>query len=352
MSITAGPMEKFQSYAQFTNAKEFNRHTELWLADLKWDFTKSEVIALKRLIRFSVKYNGISNAKIGTVLKAIHELDTKVGVSRATFKRMVVKAKTKGMLVTVETMRMTGGQTSNLYIFQRHPSFNRFDPPSGQKMNHPNKTSNLLKAEKKEIKERIGADREIKPVDNFSTTYPHPSATSQAHQSSANMKEAPTQSMALDHTYTSEAVPKRFRDLVSCYFDNADIIEEYWRMAKHAAYLFLFEQDEPFTLMTAIDSFKQMIRSLKKGRVHHPIGYFYSIMYNKCGTAFYEDLRELKEDTDEVHGGENRSNDIEMQQLPTNSTPTVGRTNANTDSYYPGFARLLEEFGNPYVGCS
>lgn len=309
MNTIAGSIEQFQHYAQFRNTEEFNRHMEMWLLEAKHDFTKSEMIALKRLIRFSVKHNGISNAKIGTILKAIHELDTKVGVSRATFKRMLVKAKTKGMLVTIETTRKSGGQASNLYIFQRHPYF---DPPSDEKLNHQYKANNLLKTENKDLKERIGADRQFKPVDNFpqhehqqsgkqSKTEEQPIADNQPDSDQAahanSRKRSSNQHTALtncqlDHTYTSDSVPKRFRDLVSCYFDAADEIEEYWRMARHAAYIFLFEDDTQFTLATAIDSFKQMIGSLKKGRVKNNVAYFYGVMYNKCGLAFYEDLRE------------------------------------------------------------
>ncbi len=45
----------------------------MFLADHKKDFTKGELVAFKRLARCSVKYVGVANAKIGTLLRAINE---------------------------------------------------------------------------------------------------------------------------------------------------------------------------------------------------------------------------------------------------------------------------------------
>src|SRR5690606_41192135 len=76
-------IRKFKKYSQFKSLKDFNNNMEQWLVDHKKLFTPSELIALKRLIRFSAKVHGIANAKINTLLDAIKEKDTNgYGVSR------------------------------------------------------------------------------------------------------------------------------------------------------------------------------------------------------------------------------------------------------------------------------
>ena len=68
MNLKSGRIEGFEQYSQFTSLKEFNTHVEMWLAVKKGDFPKGELVALKRLVRFSAKIPGVSNAKIGTIL--------------------------------------------------------------------------------------------------------------------------------------------------------------------------------------------------------------------------------------------------------------------------------------------
>jgi hypothetical protein len=116
-----GNIESFKQLSQFNDLKDFNNNIEQWMIDLKSKFTKSELIALKRLVRFSAKVFGVCNAKIGTIVSATHE-NNNVGISRSTFKRMVSKAKEFGLLVVTEMERRNGSQTSNLYVFNRYIS--------------------------------------------------------------------------------------------------------------------------------------------------------------------------------------------------------------------------------------
>ena len=67
------------------------------MLDYKKEFTKGELVGLKRLVRFSAKIPGVCYARIGTVLKAIHEEYHDHGISRSTFKRMIGKAKALGI---------------------------------------------------------------------------------------------------------------------------------------------------------------------------------------------------------------------------------------------------------------
>src|SRR3954453_5621772 len=145
MNLKSGKIEGFAQYSQFSSLKEFNTHMEMWLVEYKEKFSKGELVGLKRLVRFSAKIPGVCNAKIGTILKAIHAEYNNNGISRSTFKRMILKAKELGILTVYETERKNGSQSSNLYTINRFPSN---EPAKEETMNHPKEASNLLKTEK------------------------------------------------------------------------------------------------------------------------------------------------------------------------------------------------------------
>lgn len=92
MNLKSGKIEGFYQFSQFESLKEFNIHMEMWLLKSKHEFSKGELVGLKRQARFSAKIPGVCNAKIGTLLKAIHEEYAGNGISRSTFKRMIGKA--------------------------------------------------------------------------------------------------------------------------------------------------------------------------------------------------------------------------------------------------------------------
>ncbi|WP_238579075.1 hypothetical protein [Neobacillus niacini] len=132
MNLKSGRIEGFERYSQFKSVQEFNTHVEMWLAVKKQEFSKGELVGLKRLVRFSAKVPGVSNAKIGTLLKAINDEYQGNGISRSTFKRMTIKTKELGILTIHETKRKNGSQSSNLYSFNRFPAS---EPPKAKCFN-------------------------------------------------------------------------------------------------------------------------------------------------------------------------------------------------------------------------
>ncbi|PJN91478.1 hypothetical protein [Bacillus sp. mrc49] len=117
--LLSGRIDKYAKYSQFKTLKEFNTTIEMFLLDHKEDFTKSELIAFKRLVRFSAKYRGVANAKIGTLLKAINEKANGFGVSRSTFERMLRKAKALHILTIKHTIKPKGGFGHNVFVFNK-----------------------------------------------------------------------------------------------------------------------------------------------------------------------------------------------------------------------------------------
>jgi N-acetylglutamate synthase-like GNAT family acetyltransferase len=259
MNLKSGSIEGFEGYSHFKSVKEFNTHIEMWLAVKKQEFSKGEFVGLKRLVRFSAKIPGVSNAKIGTMLKAINEEYKGNGISRSTFKRMIMKAKEIGILTIYETERKNGSQSSNLYSFNRFPIS---EPPEAEKLNHSKETNNLLKTN---------------------------------HQKSSKRNEAPIE---IDHTFVSDKVPQAFVRLVKHFFSDANTIEEYWHMVQIAAFRFECNQQTEDVLAIAIQSFKQLIRKLKSTKqVEKPIAFFYGILTNKLKELYLDQLPKNRQES-------------------------------------------------------
>lgn len=254
-------IKNFKEYSQFKSLKDFNNNIEQWMVEYKHQFTPAELIALKRLIRYSAKIYGVANAMIRTILESVEELDFEYGVSRSTFKRMISKAKRIGLLEVKETVRHNMSQSSNLYIFQR---FNTIEPPrtEGEPVEHATEQPEVV-----EQLNHLKANKIIK----------------------TNKQIINKRIDTLDYTYTADYVPKEFRNIVKCFFpDDHKIIEEYWRMVRIDVYHIkdAFNLDDDTILFTAIHSFKQMINKLKKGKVNNPIAYFKGIFNQKITNIY------------------------------------------------------------------
>ncbi|WP_238579177.1 hypothetical protein [Neobacillus niacini] len=257
MNLKSGRIEGFEVYSQFKSVKEFNTHIEMWLAVKKHEFSKGELVGFKRLVRFSAKVPGVCNAKIGTMLKAINEEYHGNGISRSTFKRMIIKTKDLGILTIYETERKNGSQSSNLYSFNRFP---QSEPPKAKKLDQPKETNNLFKTNIQKNNKR-----------------------------NENRIE-------LDHTFVSDKVPQNFVQTVKYFFSDAKTIEEYWHLAQIAAFRFEYDQNSDDILSIAIQSFKQLIRKLKSTKsVLKPIAFFYGIVTNKLKELILNQLTKVSE---------------------------------------------------------
>lgn len=265
--LISGRIDIYAEFSQFKSLKEFNNAIEIFLLDHKKDFSKAELVAFKRLVRFSAKFYGVANAKIGTLLKAINEKANGYGVSRSTFERMLRKAKELGILTIKNTVKSKGGRGHNVYVFNTIDVLKKekltyrenTEKPcesKGKQGDFEGETNNLLETNKiKDINKRIEND------------------------SSSNK---------LDHSFTSDYVPKDFVRTVKPFFDDAKTIEEYWKMVKIDTYKIQRYLDQNTVVGTAIHSFKQMISKLKKGKVKNPIAYFKGVLKQQFDEVFSE----------------------------------------------------------------
>ncbi|MED0717432.1 hypothetical protein [Aeribacillus composti] len=246
--MKAGNIEQFKHLSQFRDLNDFNNNIEQWMIDLKSKFTKSELIALKRLIRYSAKVAGVCNAKIQTLVSACHEAGQEI--SRSTFERMLRKAKQFGLVKVINTFKGNGKQSHNVYVFQRYQivsDSSAIDVPMQETIDVPKETSNL----------------------NFKTS---------------NLLNKRT--ITLDNSFTSSRVPIEFRNLVKCFWNDYKVIEELWKVISiQTYYLSYYTQQDKLDL--AIDSFKQLIRNIKQGRkVRNIFGYYWGIVNKKLDEEY------------------------------------------------------------------
>lgn len=261
--MKAGNIEQFKHLSQFRDLKDFNNHIEQWMIDLKAKFTKSELIALKRLIRFSAKIAGVSNVKIQTLVSACHEAGQEI--SRSTFERMLRKAKKFGLLIVYNTTKENGKQAHNVYVFQRYQSqivsdSSTIDVAESAKIDGAYKTINLL---------------ETNNLNN--------------NKRNENVQKDET----LDASFTSNRVPVEFRDFVKCFYDDAKTIEELWKVITIQTYYYTYYSlDDRISL--AIRAMKQLIRNIKFGRkVRNIFGYYSAIVGAILDREYESTLHEM-----------------------------------------------------------
>ncbi|MED4618380.1 hypothetical protein [Priestia megaterium] len=234
--MKSGNIENFKHLSQFKDTKDFNNQIEKWMIDIKYEFTKSELIALKRLIRFACKYAGISNAKLQTLVEATHK--DAVGVSRSTFERMLRKAKACGV-VTVHNTFCGSNQRHNVYVFNRYQSLNIIESETP--------TNEVLKA-----------------ID-----VPNQETSQDKTSSNINIRK--------DNVI--KGIPVDFQDLVKCYYSSTQVIE-LWKCIKNSTRYLLY-MDEQQKVNLGIRAFKQMICNIKMGyNIKNIFGYYYAIINN------------------------------------------------------------------------
>lgn len=116
--LVAGKLENIKDFSQFNSIREFNKNIKIFLAAHTTDFTKSELIAFKRLVQVSAKNAGVTHTKIETLVKRCNKKMNGFGISRSTFERMLLKAKNLGILLIKNTEKSKGGKGYNIYIFK------------------------------------------------------------------------------------------------------------------------------------------------------------------------------------------------------------------------------------------
>lgn len=260
--MQSGNINQFKQLSKFRDLNDFNNQFEQHMLDLKSKFTKSELVALKRLVRFSASIAGVCYAKIGTLVAATHA--NSVGISRSTFKRMLAKAKEVGLLVVHNTFK-NGKQGHSVYVFNRYV-FNseqsdcsklsrekssispHVDPPKDEQLNQHKKTISLSKTSN--IKNNNGI------------------RTASVKSSNKTIKKSSKEPIKLIPNW----VDKEFTRIVSYYFHNSEDVIELYRIATiHSR---INKLPSITVSEVAKEALKATVYKIKQGKVKSIRGYF------------------------------------------------------------------------------
>lgn len=252
--MKSGKIEDYKHLSKFKSTKEFNTHIEKWMADHKNKFTKGELIGLKRLIRYSCKYAGISNVKVATLIAATQKLDLG-GISRRTFERMLVKAKELG-IVSVHNTYSGRNQRHNVYVFNRYKLVETVQ-------------------EQPKLVETV-QNENVVPMTNDAPIKETGTSESNNHLNIRKDNVIPN-------------VPIRFQELAKSYYSPKQVLE-LWKCVKNSTQYLTHYSDQDKNDI-GVSSFKQMIVNIKLGyNVKNIFGYFYGVLQKKLDDEYEEML--------------------------------------------------------------
>lgn len=147
MKMTYAEQNHYDTLSKFQSLKEFNNNFEQAMLHLKDHFTKSEYIALNKLRKFAADIVGVAWCKLQRAVAGTHQDET-FGVSRATFDRMLRKAKKLNLITVINQVRENNWQKHNVYVFNRLDEINMpeegivsnshtIDVPNNEKIDAP-----------------------------------------------------------------------------------------------------------------------------------------------------------------------------------------------------------------------
>lgn len=294
-------INQFKSYSEFKTKDEFNSNNEMFLASHKEDFSPTEYIAFKRLMRVSCNVKegvfGVTFISINRLVEYINEYDLQAtGISRSTVKRMIKKAKDLGIIKVFERAGKNGRQTSNLYVFQK---FGQAKPQKRKKVTDSNVKKSITidppqtaEEQPKKVDEVpiVQQSKNVKQLNHLDSSILFNTNNLNIRIEKAN--EEILHNKNIDLEFIKPNVPEKFVRCARVFYNDALVIEEYWKMAQIAAKKISSDIAEFDLIAVAIDSFKETIRGIKINKVRkNSFAFFYGTilkMLKKLYAEFYK----------------------------------------------------------------
>ncbi|MFG6496225.1 hypothetical protein P8610_12735 [Fictibacillus sp. UD] len=263
--MRAGNIYQFKQLSKFHSVAEFNRHKEVFLQRHPDLFTHSEFIAFEVLSQYCVVVPGVANAKIATLVSACSAKQG--GISRATFVRMLRKAKNAGMLKTYKTYRSSGGFSHNIFVFQP------FDLPCDTQMTQCDnqETACGSKGEGEQLTEET--EKLFINLKNKDLNIRQEKEVHTLHYDNLYS------SKDLDYTFVPNTVPNIFIHTVKPFFDGANEIYTFWQKALLAYKKFNFNTPLEHMTTIVIEAFKTTVFYYKHRNIKTTfVQYFYGTL--------------------------------------------------------------------------
>jgi hypothetical protein len=252
---------------------QFNHQKERFLQHHPELFTRSEFIAFEVLSQYSVVVPGVANAKIATLVSACSSKQG--GISRATFVRVLRKAKSTGFLKIHKTYRSNGGFAHNVFVFHL------IDVPAETQMTHrehPKTPTESKEESTKTIQETKNLFSNLENKDLNIRQEKNVNTTTQPSSVSPQLQD-------LDYTFVPENVPKEFIQTVKPFFDRATEIYNFWHKALAAYKKFNFQTPIENLTYVVIEAFKTTVFLYKQRKIKTSFTqYFYGTLSGMFST--------------------------------------------------------------------
>ncbi|MCM3717711.1 hypothetical protein [Fictibacillus phosphorivorans] len=271
--MRAGNIYQYKHMSKFQSVGEFNHHKDIFLQHHPDLFTRSEYIAFEVLTQYSVVVPGVANAKIATLVSAC--TTRQGGISRATFVRMLRKAKSAGFLKVHKTYRSNGGFAHNVFVFQP------IDIPDETQMTH--REYNEIPSESR-VEPTISSAESINLFSNLEKKdlnirqEENVKLTTQPSWISPHLQD-------LDYTFVPDNVPREFIQTVRPFFDRATEIYTFWHKALTAYKKFNFQTPIEQLTYIVIEAFKTTVFLYKQRKIKTSFTqYFYGTLSGMFST--------------------------------------------------------------------
>ncbi|WP_173916868.1 helix-turn-helix domain-containing protein [Halobacillus sp. Marseille-Q1614] len=244
-------IEQIREMQPFKSVKEMDKHVRAFLFRMKPALSEGTLKVLSFIWRHSVKYRGVSFAKIATIEK-------NTTLSRRTVIRAINRLVEEKLLKRVETTKANGKRGVNLLIILQQEDL--FLPDDVTPNDTPSDTASISlnpPCDKlQQIKKQVEAKRK------------------QYKNSSCNP-------VLIDHSFIPSFIPKPFIDTAKPFLSPRDVLEA-WRTVETACKNVTLRYPASEYLPTVQEVFKQAVFAKKHNMIRTSfMGYFYGGLKNR-----------------------------------------------------------------------
>ena len=283
IDIIAG-FESYRNLSTFENVNQLNdtcRHYREVFAD---KLNKTQMAVLKYLQGYSANSD---EGTTGVSWRSKKKIAKDLGKTRRTIIRVCNYLEELGIIRQYDTKRETGdkAQSSNAIVIQ--PLSTETEIKNNKNVTPKNSENLDISTIKK--KEMSHQENKFYSLKQKIKTYNKRKAVSNSHNH-LNLSKTLSKDVSLDSTFTASYVPNAFVQAVKPFFDEAAVIEDFWK----SVYLdtkAISNLIAPETITyTAINAFRQSIRGYKQGKIRTSLVRYFTGTFKKLMDQAYSEM--------------------------------------------------------------
>ncbi|MCP3026539.1 helix-turn-helix domain-containing protein [Halobacillus sp. A5] len=244
-------IEQIRSLQTFSSVKEMDEHVRSFLFKMKAALSEGTLKVLKFIWRHSVKYRGVSFAKIETIEKHTN-------ISRRTVIRSINRLEKEKLLERVETTKANGKRGANILVILHQEDL--FLPDDVTPAVTPHDT--------------------VAPSSKPSSEQPS-KAENNSEAVNKQSESSSSKSVLLDYTYLPSFIPKPFVITTQPFLNPSEILTA-WRTVESAYKQWNMRDPLEWYIEPVTEVFKQAVFAQKHGMIQTTfMGYYFGGLKNR-----------------------------------------------------------------------